>query len=702
MTLLGKANKLYKEGQFDKALKNYYEIEKSIPFLAKYISVNIDLTCKKLGIARKSSETNTIKVSVIIPSHNVSDYIKRCIDSILTQTLYDIEVIVVDDGSKDNTLAILKKYVEKDNRVKVISNAQASGNSGTPRNQALAIAKGEYIAFVDSDDYIEPNMFETLYIKAKEDDADIVSSGGFFRENSDGTTEIVNVTNRLFDKTTQPAREDLFKSIHFPIVWFRIYRNKFIQDNHIRFGEYKTSADLPFAVKALCLCNKLVSVDENFYHYRFDRPGSTIDRRKGLGAFEVFKAYNNVINFLYSCDLYDKYLPFVMQKAIGDYVYNNKFLIDEFKDDFTNVMSCLVSKHFEDIKDWSIFSTYWKGMLEKMLLVSKDQKEDHFDNFIKSSQKNIPNISVIIPAHNVGSYIDKCLSTLAKQTLENIEFIVINDGSSDDTIEFIDSYALKDARFKCIEISKPSGNPGTPRNVGLAYATGEYIGFVDADDWVDVDFFEKLYAASDNNNVDIVTANGFVRVEDDFKNQINIGLTDFDVSKNSNRKPLFKKPYFSNLWYRIYKNEFLRKNNITIPSIYLSEDFCFSFVSHSLAERISVVKNVNYYYKYDRPGSTTDKRKGAKAFEQIHSHDVVWNYINKFNLPNEFLNYFIYKKFNSYWYTYSRLDNSLKESFLLELNKLLSSYDKKAFDRKLFSDAEWKNLEHVLAVSFVA
>lgn len=143
------------------------------------------------------------KVSVILPVYNVSDYLRQCMDSIVGQTLKDIEIICVDDGSTDDSLAILKEYEAKDQRVKVIQ--QANAGAGAARNKGLEIATGEYLSFLDSDDFFEPDMLEKAWSKAHETRAQVVvfrsiSTERIFRNlfRSDG-----HFTRRSFHRTDQ-------------------------------------------------------------------------------------------------------------------------------------------------------------------------------------------------------------------------------------------------------------------------------------------------------------------------------------------------------------------------------------------------------------------------------------------------------------------------------------------------------------------
>lgn len=120
-----------------------------------------------------------IKISVMVPVYNTSKYLEKCLESIVNQSLKDIEIICVNDGSTDNSFEILKKFSNKDKRIIVIN--KKNGGLTSARNTALKIAKGEYCLNIDSDDWIEQGYFEVMYNKAKEDDLDIVISD-FYKE----------------------------------------------------------------------------------------------------------------------------------------------------------------------------------------------------------------------------------------------------------------------------------------------------------------------------------------------------------------------------------------------------------------------------------------------------------------------------------------------------------------------------------------
>lgn len=173
------------------------------------------------------------KVSIIIPIYNVEKYLDRCMQALINQTLQDIEIIMVDDGSPDNCPKLCDEYAQKDNRIKVIH--KRNGGLSDARNAGLEIATGEYVAFIDSDDYTSIEAYETLYNKAKETNADIVYAG-FTMHNSDGTENKCFVLNQtwegkniipflksmIFD--TKPDIDTIWMS-----VWNGIYKRNIIE-----------------------------------------------------------------------------------------------------------------------------------------------------------------------------------------------------------------------------------------------------------------------------------------------------------------------------------------------------------------------------------------------------------------------------------------------------------------------------------------
>ncbi|WP_145152812.1 glycosyltransferase [Paenibacillus xylanexedens] len=229
------------------------------------------------------------KVSVIMPSLNVASYIEECIESVINQTLKDIEIIAVDAGSTDGTLEILKKYESQDSRVHVVHSEKKS--YGFQMNLGISKAKGEYIGVVETDDYVEPNMYEVLYNQASDSRADYVkgSAERFWA----GRSEPMMYTNKIrvfSDKefaenqgvvTINPgvAPELIFMDYY---LWTGIYRSDFIKT--IKLNETPGAAyqDIGFLFQTFYKAQKAVYLDKIFYHYRQDNPNASIYNRNSF------------------------------------------------------------------------------------------------------------------------------------------------------------------------------------------------------------------------------------------------------------------------------------------------------------------------------------------------------------------------------------------------------------------------------------
>ena len=230
------------------------------------------------------------KVSVIIPVYNVENYLRKCLDSLVNQTLKDIEIIVVNDGTTDNSQEIINEYVKKYPK-KVVSIIQENGGQGAARNTGLLHAKGEYIGYVDSDDYVEENMYEELYKKAKEEDSDIVICGN----------NVVKENYELFSKE-DVDKEFLLGKMD---VWNKIYKKNIIVDNKIQFRSKVWYEDLDFTMKVYFSSKKISYVDKPLYNYLL-REGSTMNNNNIKRNLELIEAFDSLIDYCKDKKIYNK------------------------------------------------------------------------------------------------------------------------------------------------------------------------------------------------------------------------------------------------------------------------------------------------------------------------------------------------------------------------------------------------------------
>ena len=292
------------------------------------------------------------KVSVIIPVFNAEKYLKECLDSALNQTIDDIEIICIDDGSIDKSGKICDEYTEKDNRVKVIH--QKNSGAAIARNKGIEIASGEYLAFLDSDDFYEPNMLEKLYTKAIESDAEVVSCDCFNFDNL--TKKNINIDGCI--KKRYLSEKAIFnaKEIHKYIfnytagyAWNKLFKTSLIKDNNIKFhNDLKIFEDAPFTFLALLLANKQCVIYEKLIHHRaFLRSSLYLQvTRRPEDSTKAIYILKEILEHLNCYELYEQSLINLAAAFIFDAIgmMNKKFNIPK-KKAFCNILK---NKFFKD------------------------------------------------------------------------------------------------------------------------------------------------------------------------------------------------------------------------------------------------------------------------------------------------------------------------------------------------------------------
>lgn len=215
-------------------------------------------------------------VSIIIPIYNVQKYLSRCLDSLLAQTLKDIEIILINDGSRDNSLGICEAYAKKDKRIIVID--QINQGVSVARNTGIAKATGEYIGFVDPDDWLEPNMYELMVNKIKESDCPICFCNYYKDEKNNSVPKDFKIEKDILDKeeitdviiSNMVGADDIMPHYNFVMgcVWRGLYKKSFMDQYGLDFEPgVNIMEDLVFNIRALLKADKLCIVPDHLYHY---------------------------------------------------------------------------------------------------------------------------------------------------------------------------------------------------------------------------------------------------------------------------------------------------------------------------------------------------------------------------------------------------------------------------------------------------
>jgi glycosyltransferase involved in cell wall biosynthesis len=236
-------------------------------------------------------------VSILVPICNVEKFLDKCLSSLSNQTLKNIEIICINDGSKDRSLDIIKKYADKDKRFKIID--KSNSGYGDSMNKGLELASGQYIGIVESDDFASPDMFESLYKIALNKDADIVRSNFFFywtdrpeiKFQQKEFTHYNEVTNCL-------AHPEILKFP--PAIWSSIYKREFLVKNKISFLPTPGASyqDTSFFIKAFVAADKIYFLEEGYLHYRQDNSNSSVKQCGLEKVMLVHREFEEADNFL--------------------------------------------------------------------------------------------------------------------------------------------------------------------------------------------------------------------------------------------------------------------------------------------------------------------------------------------------------------------------------------------------------------------
>ena len=411
---------------------------------------------------------NNELISIIVPIYNTEKYLHECLNSIQQQTYPYFECIMVNDGSTDSSGIICQEYVENDSRFRYFE--KDNGGVASARNLGLERSGGAYITFIDSDDWVEPNYLDVLYTALKENDTDVAIStykrfaqdGVFYlRSYSREDDEFLNIGTRSRDSFLEilPRLGELdhsFYSISSKLIKREIIGN-LLFDEQISYAE-----DLNFFFYLYLGVESVVYVRDYTYVYRTHDASTSqnVNELKALQELEIYK----------------KMFQQIDRMGLPTFHYFKRM---------ENVVTYRISG----------FPT------------SKAIRE--YESFVSEVRERVtyqqPLISLIVPIYNVENYLWSCLDSIAKQTYSNIEVLLVNDGSPDGSAAICQEFVARDSRFRYIE--KENGGLLDARNVGIARAKGEFLSFVDSDDWIEPTYVEDLYRAALFNDAEVVVSN---------------------------------------------------------------------------------------------------------------------------------------------------------------------------------------------------
>ena len=404
----------------------------------------------------------TPKLSIIVPVYNTEIYLKECLDSIINQTFKDIEIIIINDCSPDNSESIILEYQQKDPRIKYIKHEKNLGLGGA-RNTGITNAAGKWIAFVDSDDYIDLNTYKTMLSLMGTHQANL---GVFSVINFDDITK-EETYDPFFDcdidalTTTDHQNFDKSKNV---TACTKIFRRSDIINNNLTFPEHLKHEDEEFWFKYVAMVEpSVIGSNKKCYHYR-QRANSIMGQRE-VSRKDIPQIYLNIYSFLQQNKKEELYRQCFLEALVQHLYY-----------------------YYKEVK--SIYREIFQEQTLQLLQNIKITKEElgqypslnlfYVDNSI--SPNNIK-ISIVIPVYNAELYLKECVDSIINQTFKNIEIIIVDDCSPDNSEAIILEYMSKDPRIKYIK-HEHNRSVLQARNTGITNATGDYIWCMDPDDYI--------------------------------------------------------------------------------------------------------------------------------------------------------------------------------------------------------------------------
>ncbi len=312
--------------------------------------------------------SENVKISIIMPVFNTAHFVGKAIESVLSQTFTEYELICINSASTDNSLEILKRYATIDSRIKIIDKENAS--QGADRNYALPFAKGDYIFYLDSDDWISEDALVSMYEKISKEKAEILIFDGFKYFDSQKTYQIYNYTAPIYNlfqtNTFNPlqAKDIIFTLNAFPL---KIYKKDFLIENDIKYSDHRFLEDSLFFVKAIICAKKICCLNKKIYYYRIrENSASNCAGKHFKNIADIFKLCEKVIidagyeaTFMESFINYrirqtfyyylkiksrkEKTIAYPIMKKLFKYIkekYTTKIIQTEYIDNFELVLQC--------------------------------------------------------------------------------------------------------------------------------------------------------------------------------------------------------------------------------------------------------------------------------------------------------------------------------------------------------------------------
>lgn len=651
---------------------------------------------------------NGIKVSVIMPVYCGEKHLAESMDSVLGQSLKEIELICVDDGSTDASLSIINDYAQRDARVVVFT--QKNQGSGIARNLALDHAKGEYVVFMDCDDfYPNENTLQILYDRIVENRVSIC--GGSMSRYIDRQIS-VEFEEKLKLYTFKKEGLIQYRDYQFDYGYHRfMYKRSFLAEHAISFPNLKRFQDVPFFVKAMICAKEFYAIQDVTYCYRKERGRShpkdwTSDKYRDVlrGIAQNLKMSKEADLELLHARTWDHFLEpayyEAYEKALLRHNYETLMLVESVLDEADPV---LIGRAMPKAGNRAPVKI---AQIREEIRNCKEEHEEHMKEILNYELTDSIAVSVILPSLNVEPYIRLCIESVMCQSLKNIEIICVDAGSKDGTVEVLEQYARIDTRIRIIQSELKSY--GYQVNLGIKAAKGKYVAILETDDYISNDMYAALYEIAEREKLDVVKGDYFLFVGDGkraIENYRKIVCNALSYARvlskrevlDLERKKLTNSMY---IWAGLYNTQFLKTNQIycqeTPGASFQDNGFWFEVLMH--VKRIRFVHRPFYHLRRDNPNSSVMAKN--KMYCMKAEYDFIRLKIDEITDREEkelFIKLCALYRFKNYIFTYNRIAEVNRLEYLKMIQSEFVELEKKGeLGYEFFADDDRKQLVRIM------
>lgn len=576
-------------------------------------------------------------ISVIVPVKNTLSHLDDCIKSIISQSLEEWEIICLDEGSTDGSSEKLDNLASLEPRITVVN--CTCDNDGSARNLGLSKARGEYVLFLNADDYCEEATLETALAKARKHRADIAIFGG--RSYDDQTKSLScqlqfvspeTIEKKCFNRDDFPR--NLF-SVIYPKACAKLFRRSFLEENKLKFQQSSCAEELSFTLSAVALANRMVAFDGDFLRCRANSPLAS-NLAKDTNSLSFLDALLSLKEQLESA----KVLDFLRDAFNEQALISTRYYLDTATTDNARqvILEALTLPEYAVLdllsrdKEW--YSSAYAFECAKYLEAALRQRrtlriesegfapQASFTCVIPRRTQDSPLISAIVPVFNTGHLVRETLDSIRNQGIESIEIICVDDGSTDNTLEVLTAYAESDPR--CSVYHQSNRGPGAARNVGQLVAQGTFLSFVDSDDMLAERAYLTCLKYIEQNGLDMVIfdAKSFyanAELEKEHPSFASYYTRNLEYASPQSGTHMLRAmvegdDYKPATWLYLVQRQLLLRNHIyTHPGI-IHEDNGFTFRVLCHSKRVAHIRQPLYYRRVRQKSIMTTPQSFANVY----------------------------------------------------------------------------------------